>query len=209
MQNSEKGLHTMKVLSFWSMAGLQVLVVALALALLTISPQAVSALGKLGLGAWFWGLLAALVSYLLLVYSNRLSATVQRDTRLILSRTRALFARLALWQLLVISALAGIGEELLFRAFLQSFIQGYSNMWLAVCLASVVFALLHFLSWVYFVFALLMGLALGFGYYLSGSLTFVMLWHGAYDLIALCVLVYAPHWLGLPRRQKTLTELAE
>ncbi|WP_052480864.1 CPBP family intramembrane glutamic endopeptidase [Gilvimarinus agarilyticus] len=185
--------------SFYTMAGFQAGIAGVAAILLQVLPQGASEFGKMGSLAWLWGLMAALLSYTLLAGVNRYSNLMQRHTFATLQRVRPLFTRLTLWQMVVISALAGIGEELLFRAFLQNLISGHSNIWLGLGLSSLIFALLHFLSWFYFCITLLMGLLLGAGYYLSNSILFVIVWHGVYDLIALWVLVHAPQWLGLPR----------
>lgn len=185
---------------FQTIVGLQAGLLGLGFILLKQLPQPTSQLGKLGPAAWFWGLIAALVTYALLAGINRYSKVMQRNTLATLGRLQPLFARLALWQLVLISALAGIGEELVFRAFLQPFISSYSNMWVGLIAASLIFALLHFMSWIYFVLALAMGLLLGAAYQLSQSLVLVMVWHGVYDLLALWVLVHAPQLLGLPAK---------
>jgi membrane protease YdiL (CAAX protease family) len=83
---------------------------------------------------------------------------------------------------------------------LQPFISSYSNIWVGLIAASLIFALLHFMSWIYFVLAFAMGLLLGAAYQLSQSLVLVMVWHGVYDLLALWVLVHAPQLLGLPAK---------
>lgn len=185
---------------FQTIVGLQAGLLGLGFILLKQLPQPTSQLGKLGPAAWLWGLIAALVTYALLAGINRYSKVMQRNTLATLGRLQPLFARLALWQLVLISALAGIGEELVFRAFLQPFISSYSNMWVGLIAASLVFALLHFMSWIYFVLAFAMGLLLGAAYQLSQGLVLVMVWHGVYDLLALWVLVHAPQLLGLPAK---------
>ena len=192
----------MKQPFFYTLAGFQAGTAGVAWTLLQVVPQGTSELGKMGPLAWLWGLMAALLSYALLAGANRYSKRMQRHTIATLQRVRPLFTRLSLWQIVVISALAGIGEELLFRAFLQNLITGYSSIGLGLGLASLVFALLHFMSWFYFFITLLMGLLLGAGYYLSQSIVFVIVWHGVYDLIALGVLVHAPQLLGLPAKKQ-------
>ncbi|MCE3251897.1 MAG: hypothetical protein K0Q67_907, partial [Cellvibrio sp.] len=54
----------------------------------------------------------------------------------------------------------------------------------------------------YFVCTILMSIALGVGYYLSGSLLMVMVWHGVYDFIALVVLVKFPHIIDIAACKK-------
>ena len=85
----------------------------------------------------------------------------------------------------LVSVLAGLGEELLFRGVLQAGLTGLLGPWLGVVLASVAFGLLHFLSWTYFLLATAMGLYLGALYELTGNLLVVCLVHALYDWVAI------------------------
>jgi len=65
-------------------------------------------------------------------------------------------------QLLVISALAGIGEEALFRGVVQAAIGQWSGLpWLGLLVASVLFGLAHMITATYAVVAALIGAYLG------------------------------------------------
>lgn len=121
-------------------------------------------------------------------FGGRFAASLLAD----LQRIRGLFTHYSWWQLALVAALAGLGEELLFRGFLQVWLDDYFPVYWAIVLSSVVFGLLHYLSHAYFICALLMSMAFGLGYWLSGSLLMVMVWHGAYDLLALAVVVKFP-----------------
>ncbi|WP_049722806.1 CPBP family intramembrane glutamic endopeptidase [Gilvimarinus polysaccharolyticus] len=188
---------------FTTMIKWQSIIIVIALIMLQLLPQPISWFGNLGLAAWLGGIALALLSYGLLMLINRYNQAMQRFTVTTMGSVRPLFTPLALWQLTLISVLAGIGEELLFRVFLQPLISSYSNAWIGIGLTSLSFALLHFMSWLYFILTLIIGLLLGVGYYLSQSLIFVMVWHGVYDLIALWVLVHAPQLLGLQQTSST------
>lgn len=96
-----------------------------------------------------------------------------------------------------LAVLAGIGEELLFRGLIQGWVSEKANNIWGVTVAAVLFGLVHFLSPAYFVIATGMGAALGAAYVLSESILLVIVWHGAYDLIALIVLTRFPHLLGI------------
>ena len=94
--------------------------------------------------------------------------------------------------IVVVSLLAGFGEELLFRGVLQGWLAGFSPPWLAVVAASLVFGLLHFLSWTYFLFAVGFGLYLGVIYQVTDSLLAVCLVHALYDWMAIRMILREP-----------------
>lgn len=83
------------------------------------------------------------------------------------------------------AALAGFGEELLFRGVLQAALVEPIGPWPAVFLAAVVFGLLHAVSRAYFVVATAMGLYLGALYQLTGNLVLASLVHALYDWFAI------------------------
>lgn len=86
---------------------------------------------------------------------------------------------------LLVSALAGLGEELLFRGVLQSWLVELGGVWPGVAIAAAIFGLAHYLSHVYFVLATAMGLYLGLLYQLTGDLLAAVLVHGLYDALAI------------------------
>lgn len=99
-----------------------------------------------------------------------------------------------------VALLAGVGEELLFRIALQSWLANHVAIYLAIFAPALVFGLLHFLSWSYFIAATVMGLLFGIVYHLTQSAMLVIVWHAVYDLIALGVMIKYPQLLGLPPR---------
>jgi membrane protease YdiL (CAAX protease family) len=101
------------------------------------------------------------------------------------SQVFPLFRRASVSDLLVIAALAGLGEELLFRGVLQDE--------LGIWIASAVFGLLHGPSrelWPLALWATGMGIVLGALYQASGNLFVPALAHALYDGAAL---VYVRH----------------
>ncbi|MDA3937593.1 MAG: CPBP family intramembrane metalloprotease [Actinomycetota bacterium] len=96
-----------------------------------------------------------------------------------------LFAGSPTIDLVIVSVLAGVCEEALFRGLLQTWAATWTNPHLAVVLAAVVFGLTHAISRPYVVFVTVLGLMLGYLYHFTGSLAAVMLAHALYDLIAL------------------------
>lgn len=84
---------------------------------------------------------------------------------------------LTIFEIVLISCAAGIGEEIFFRGMMQSFI--------GVWWAAVVFGLLHALTPAYFIIATAVGIWLGLLYQFSDNLLVPMVAHAAYDIFAL------------------------
>lgn len=96
-------------------------------------------------------------------------------------------------QIIVVSVFAGIAEELLFRGVIQTWVEGHTNIYIGILVASVVFGLGHFSSFTYFFMASLIGVVLGAAYYLSQSIVFVVVWHIVADIVALGIFVKYPN----------------
>jgi hypothetical protein len=90
---------------------------------------------------------------------------------------RELLEGLSWWQILIISATAGLSEEVLFRGVIQS-------EW-GLLAASVLFGLCHPLSGAYIVYASLLGTYLGLLAKASGSVVAPIVAHAAYDALGL------------------------
>jgi uncharacterized protein len=120
---------------------------------------------------------------------------------------RPLLAPCTLIDLLGISVLAGVGEEMLFRGLLQDVFVGLFQgaledvlpasgdpvpLCLGVALASLLFGLMHAVTPAYAVLAGLMGVYLGGVYLWSGNLLAPMIAHGQYDFVVLLYLMYGP-----------------
>ena len=103
-----------------------------------------------------------------------------------IERLLGLFRGATLVDFLLISALAGLGEEALFRGLLQTWLAGHTGLPLAIGLAAAAFGLAHFISWAYVAFAAILGLLFGGIYAWSGNIAVPMIAHAAYDFVALC-----------------------
>ncbi len=89
-------------------------------------------------------------------------------------------ARLEIWQIILISLAAGIGEEILFRGVLQPRI----TIWAT----AIIFGLLHSITLTYTIIAALLGYYLGWVYEITGKNIGVPIFaHALYDAIALWV----------------------
>lgn len=100
-------------------------------------------------------------------------------------------------QFAMVAALAGIGEELLFRGTLQTIIGDWTTPVVGLVITSLLFGLAHALSKLYFLFAVAVGAFLGWMTLRYNDLVAAMVAHGLYDFLAL---VY------LSRRRATLRE---
>ena len=100
----------------------------------------------------------------------------------VLIEIRAIFSRCTLIDLVIISLLAGFGEEFLFRGIIQAK--------LGIVAASVIFGLFHAVSPVYVIVATIMGFYIGAAYQMSGGLLIPVQIHFVYDLAALVYIRY-------------------
>jgi membrane protease YdiL (CAAX protease family) len=106
---------------------------------------------------------------------------------------RPLLAPCTVIDLLGISALAGLGEEMLFRGVLQGFFVVRLGAWPGVALASILFGLMHAITATYVVLATLLGIYLGWVYLACDSnLLVVTIPHAVYDFAALLYLLRGP-----------------
>jgi len=102
---------------------------------------------------------------------------------------RPLFAPLGILDLALISLLAGVGEEMLFRGVFQDVLSRWFGSVAGWLLASLLFGALHPMTPAYAVIAFLMGLYLGCVYWATDNLLVVALAHGLYDFVALVFLL--------------------
>ena len=91
--------------------------------------------------------------------------------------------------IVLLSLMAGVGEEVLFRGVIQAGLGERLPAWLAVGIASLLFGLAHWLTMSYAVFAALIGVYLGLLFLVTGNLLVPAVTHALYDVVALSVLV--------------------
>ena len=101
------------------------------------------------------------------------------------------------WELAVVSALAGVGEEMLFRGVIQPVAVCLTTPLMGLLVASLLFGLAHCLTWLYFSFATLIGFYFGALALLCGEIVTPAVAHGLYDFVILV------HVLKLGRRLPT------
>lgn len=107
-----------------------------------------------------------------------------------------LFTHSTLVDLLIVSLLAGICEEALFRGFLQNWLSGWGEGF-AVSITALAFGLAHAVSLQYFLFAVLISVYLSLTYIYSEALLAPMALHATYDFV---MLVYGTRYWMARRR---------
>ncbi len=93
--------------------------------------------------------------------------------------------------LLILAVIAGFSEEVLFRGFLQPWLEGIGGLTIGLVFSNLIFALVHAVTPLYALLALLMGLYLGISldYGPERNLLLPILIHTFYDFIAFLVIL--------------------
>jgi uncharacterized protein len=99
-----------------------------------------------------------------------------------------LFKDCTIIQLGLISIVAGIGEELLFRGVLQPLFVGWFGVVLGLILVSTIFGLLHAITPTYAMLAAIIGAYFGWFAIARGNLLGPIVAHALYDFLALLYL---------------------
>lgn len=134
-------------------------------------------LAALGLTAVLFGLFTAIYA--------RPFGPFRGIHQLLTERAGPIFSGMGLFHFAVIAGLAGVGEEALFRGWLQGWMQLHWGTGPAVMISSLLFGLAHPLSLSYLLSTLAIGLALTGLYQYSGGWLAPALTHGLYDFLAL------------------------
>ena len=142
------------------------------------------------LSTWQSGLLATLPMFALLYLERRSPFVWLRELWDLSSDLLGpIVARVTLAELVLVSLFAGVGEELLFRGFLQTWL-GEHGLLVALILPNVLFGILHWISPGYAVCTFCVGLYFSCLLHFADSvnLTALMVAHSLYDLVALMCL---------------------
>lgn len=127
----------------------------------------------------------------------------------LLTMLHGLFKNFTWPQIVFVSILAGVGEEILIRGALQSFIVSLSSPLTGVVVASLIFGLLHFLTKTYVLITFLIGLVFAIAFYLTDSMLLVMVAHTVYDIWAFAMIVKFPHILGMQSNNAPISIIDE
>jgi membrane protease YdiL (CAAX protease family) len=145
------------------------------------------------LPAVLWGVVATLpLLALFFLFLHWPIGPLKRIQRFSEEVMRPLLAPCSLIDLVGISALAGLGEEMFFRGVLQEAFARWFNVWIGVFVSSLLFGLLHSITFTYALLATLMGAYLGCVWLYAENLLVIVITHALYDFIALWWLLRGP-----------------
>jgi membrane protease YdiL (CAAX protease family) len=99
-----------------------------------------------------------------------------------------LFAQCTYLDFLLISLMAGLGEEALFRGVVQSPLSNHLPPSAAIAIVAVLFGVVHWITLSYAVFAAILGVYLGWLFWYFDNLLVPMIVHALYDFAALVYL---------------------
>jgi len=116
-------------------------------------------------------------------------APMRRLVNLVEERIAPFLAGVSAGGIVLVSLMAGVGEEVLFRGVIQAGLAERLPAWLAVGIAALLFGAAHCLTMSYAVFATLIGIYLGILFLATGNLLVPAVTHALYDVVALSVLV--------------------
>jgi membrane protease YdiL (CAAX protease family) len=171
---------------FWWACGFETLLAVLALALGSALHVPTAASFHWSTLDAVWGLAGTLpLLGLLAILIGTRAGWMQEIVRFLDRSVRPIFGQWSLLQLAILSALAGIGEELLFRGLVQEGCDRLIGPWAGLIVASLLFGSFHWITRGYALLAGSIGLYLGLLWMLSGNLLVPIITHGAYDFLAL------------------------
>jgi len=99
-----------------------------------------------------------------------------------------MFPAASVGQFAMVAVLAGVSEELLFRGVIQTKLGLWTTPLAGLVITSILFGLAHALSKAYFIFAVIVGLFLGWLAWHYNDLVAPMVAHSVYDFLALVYL---------------------
>ncbi len=143
----------------------------------------------------FWGIVAALpLVALFFVFQRWPIGPLKRIQRFSEEVIRPLLAPCSWIDLLGISALAGLGEETFFRGVLQEAVaRWFNSVPVGIISVSILFGLMHSITFTYVVLAALMGAYLGcIWLYADHNLLVIVIAHALYDFVVLLWLLRGP-----------------
>ena len=141
---------------------------------------------SINLDAIFWACGGSLFLFGLFLWSLRLDWPSLVRIKVFLEDVAGpYFRQLAVWQLAVISLIAGVAEEALFRGTIQHYATAEWGWLAGWVIGSAIFGIFHWVTTAYAVLAGGIGLYLGWIYSASDNLLVPMMIHAIYDFAVL------------------------
>lgn len=144
---------------------------------------------KVDLATVGWGLLALAPMLAILYFVTHARWSILVRLRKGIDDITRLFANSSWLDFALISLLAGVGEEALFRGLMQTGLTEPLGLWWAIVLTSLVFGLVHFVSLGYAIYAAIVSVYLGWLFVAFNNLLVPIIAHAVYDFLALIYLV--------------------
>lgn len=138
------------------------------------------------------GLLATLPLVAVLFIMQELPFRAIQNIRYFLMTSLGPLLKNCHWtDLFILSCVAGISEELLFRGFLQPWLENSFATFTALLISNIIFALVHAITPLYAILALLTGIYLGMAmdYQPERNLLIPVVIHAIYDFVAFVVIL--------------------
>lgn len=140
------------------------------------------------------GIMGTLPLCLIFLALNQIQANSLEEIRRVLQETLGPSLSKHHWtDLLVLAAIAGISEEILFRGVIQPWLENSWGLLAGLLVSSVIFGLIHAVTLLYFVMATAVSVYLGLylDYDNTRNLLTPIIIHGLYDFFAFVVILRA------------------
>ena len=142
-------------------------------------------------GGLCWGLISSIPLFFLFFIGMELSWKSMKEIRqFMMTQFYPLIKDCSLFELALVSLLAGCGEELFFRGFLQELISNAWGMPAGLIVSSMVFSMMHPVSLMYSIVVFFISLYLGIIFIVSNTLFSVIVCHSVYDFVAMLSFSY-------------------
>lgn len=142
-----------------------------------------------------WTLIGAIfgsITYSIALFFAKSNSKIGTKLRGEFIKYEELFGGLSWTAIATLSLAAGLGEESLFRVFLQGWLAQAFHPWMGIVTAAIAFGAVHATSKLYFGLSFIVGVALGIAYFVTDSIILVVSWHAIYDFISLSVISKRP-----------------
>ena len=144
-----------------------------------------------------WGLVATGPLLVALVLMERIPWPPLRQLSALTSDViLRMFGGASLVQRAAVAAMAGFGEELLFRGVVQAGLSRFFGLGVGLAIGSLVFGVCHWLNATYAVLAMLAGAYFGLWLARTGNILTPIVAHAAYDFLALVYLIRPASLIG-------------